>query len=365
MTEPEIDLESTGSDADLLGFEADGPVDILEDAKESTDGDSGETTEEESKEQLAEGTESEEPAAEDVAEGEPEGDVAADQEEVTPSGYTFLGREYETQEAAEHAIKSQMGSVSALQTQIDQAHQERDQLKALYDDATQQVDTPESESAEAKGDGAPPTDSKAFKKISDVLNPNVLEEMTEKLGQAETYRYMLSELDKVQEHNLGMVNSERLGVIEAEHEETQEFNAIVDVFSKFAANTVDGTPGGEAKYPEMREDEAFIGRVTDRYLKTPTLRDEGEYGVYLAYLAEKDWEAYKTEADAPPVENAPKPSEIINGELKPEPEKDQTLISGPGPSLMGGPPETESSRIRQELTDGARGFQDDTLGYDV
>lgn len=368
MPDPETDLESSGTDADILGFDADGPVDILEGLEESADGDSSETTEEEPEEQLAEGEEPEGSAAEGVAEQddeEPDGDVTADHEEVTPGGFTWLGKTYKDQDEAEHAERSYEGTVNSWKQKYDQAQQETDQIKALYDEATQRVETPKVEPAEAEGDGAPPTDSKAFKKISEVVNPNMLEEITEKLGQAEAYKYMLEQFDKVQEHNLGVVNDERLSVIETEREEAKEFNAIVEVFSDFAGDTVDGTPNGAPKYPEMRNDEAFIGRVSDRYLKTPGLRDEGKYGVYLAYLAEKDWQKYEKETATPPVEV--KPSEVINGN-KPTQEpivEDQALIPGPGPSPTGGPLETEEGRIRQQLDDAKRGFQDDTLGYDA
>lgn len=377
MTTPGTDSESTLTDGELLGFDADGPVDVLgeEELVATEDEDSSESTGvQEAEEQPAEELVEEEPAAEDTTEGE----IAADQGEETTGGFTWRGKVYTNQEAAEHADKSYEGTVNSWREKYDLATEELNAVKAQPAPSARQESPPGS--TEAKDDGEPPTDPKALRKVSDAINPETFRAIAEdeNFGLGQALKYVLEEFDKVQTHNLAVVNDDRLSVIEDEREEARMFNGTVETFKTLAARTVDGrdiipdgnegwtAEGGQPMYPELLTDGAFIERVSDRYLRGGV---DGEYGVYLAVLAERDWAQYNSVVDdgpSPPEEF--KPSELVNnGNPTPEPEveEDQVLDSGPGPSPVG-VPETTEGRIRLELTQAAQnGSEDDVLGYDA
>jgi hypothetical protein len=389
VTNPETDAGSNLSDGDLLGFDADGPVDVLDDSQWENvqkEEDSRETTGEEEQKQPAEEQTETEPAAEDEdqeketasEEDATPGDIAADQGEETTGGFTWLGKEYDSKEAAEHAQKSYDGTINSWQSKYNQSQQENQDLKAQIEGYTRQV-SPKEEPTEAEGEPAPPTDEKALKKVSDVINSETVKAIADdpNYGFGHAVQYMLEKFDEVQEHNMAVVNDERLSVIEADREEVRMFNETCEIFSALAARTEDGTPynpenpeaGGKLLYPELATDEAFVSRVTDRWLKTSGLREEGEYGVYLAYLAEKEWMKYQNNPTVEPKgkPQVAKPSEIVNKATTTTPAlavETQALSSGPGPSPSEGGPETEESRIRRELLE-APSMVDDVLGYEA
>lgn len=393
-SEPKEDAHAVPPPDDLLGMDDDGddgretdplfglPVegDEGERAEQDSDGDTSQAKEsDDAGSEGSEATAQEEgdadtsPDAEQSAKG-PEADASSDQP-TTAEPFTFFGREYESRDAAEHALRSHIGSVRSQQQRID----ELTNMVARQTDEIVRLTRGESpDLSAAPANGAPagrPTAGDTGKPGAEqplTLNDAVQWDFYRKLrddpdyGEEGAQNYLAQKMEQVLDNRLKKTLDERLGPIEERGQNVERFESLYSHMESLAER-VDGDGG--FLYPEMREDPGFVEAVARRLHQAPGLEDQGEYGIYLAVLAERDLRGYTgapssdaaDESPSSPENGGVAASDTVKSQIaaKNEAAKNGVPTSGDGGPRPAHRSENVQSRIQQDLLSEAENFGDD------
>ena len=232
-------------------------------------------------------------------------------EEVTPTekGFAFRGKTYEDEGKAKHARDSFIG-------QLRKVNQERDA-------AQRRVTELETELAEARRLSQPATivkQSAETPPASENVTPKGLDAFVDwstyqhlyddpDMGPAVAQRYLVLKnqeyLDSVRKDMESRFEAKlegRLKGVEMTEQMRRDFEAETGWFYELADRE---DADGNKLFPEIQPDTGdldFITRVATRFKADPSLRAMEGYGVYLAYLAEKDWEKF----NVPEIKEVPR-----------------------------------------------------------
>lgn len=320
--ENEVPQQDQSSDLDLLGFdpESDGTaleaeidrVEALEDADDTEDAQAQDVETEQD--------EGEKDEAEKMV-----GNVEAD-----AGKFYFNGKAYESQEKAVHARKSYIGQIRKLQNDKKVAEQEAetlrqkiaklDNLSQTPEKVTQSPTKPASEVSKEQGE---------VKGLDEFVDWTVFNELYDdpKYGPAVANRYLAKKNQEYLDQFKQSLSSEfdeklknALNPFQASTEQMQFFEKTVEDFTEVGTR-VDND--GNLLFPELNPDvgdEEFIERVALRVKQEPAFQELGHFGVYCAYLVEKDWERFHV----PEVRGA----ETATQTLKPTQEKPRDPKTG-------------------------------------
>ena len=375
-------------DSDITGMpEGDGGIgaefdrileqDGLKEAAPEQPTEEGTKDSEPSQEASAEGEESKAP---DEAKGVETLEPTEDAERAAPTegGFNFLDRDYANQEAAEHAFRSHMGSVSSLSKRTAELEEllrqstdalERQGMMGGTPDPRQQSDvstltpkraTPKTE--EAKG---PP-------KWTDFYQSAVAEKIREDADYgdegAEQYREQKMEeyhqaRDSYGHDQLMSSIREENAPLRMQAEQLREVEEATTIFEGLAGRLAFEPEEGEEPvylYPELREDQGFVESMAKRYRDAPG--EKSQYGAHLAYLEERHFR----EITGGTSTQAKKPSEtVVDADLSLEAKNRAALAAqsksgNSTPNSRGN--EGAQDRINREFSEDGRNMGEETVG---
>lgn len=399
--EPKDEAHSSLSDGDLLGMDDDSDdgreTDPLfglpiEEASESEGEQDASGDSASSEPQEGDGAPDKEPTAEDDGGKDNPPEAAQSGEETPPDQppeseaetaepFVFLGRNYDSQEAAEQAIRSHVGSVRAQQARIE----EMTELLARQTDIIeryQRGETQEPPEAGESGSGsgrpsAKDTGSKAEGPltVAEAVNWDLLRDLREdpKYGEEGALQYLVAKMDQVTNERVEKALAEKFGPVEAREEQRARFDQGMETFQSLAERLHEDSD--DPLYPELQEDEAFVQQAASLWYHNPFFFEQGEYGAHLAVLEVRNRLGYSgprasgTQADgngngapAPPQSSASATVE------KQTAARNRAAASGVPTASDSGPRarqsgESPESRIQQELLESAESYNaDDLLG---
>ncbi len=200
----------------------------------------------------------------------------------------------------------------------------------------------------------------------DTLDRNHFKERMEEgdiEGALDYLTYKVDEVIEARENNLKESELKSWGEFRSQMSEFKESQGIFEQFAERTDN--DGKP----LYPEFHEDlpenRAFIERVAKRWKEMPGRKEmvksgNGEYSVYLAYLAERDWQGFQKGPEPPaPEETKTEVSEPPKPQRTPAP--GVSTGSGMPRAASRGSRSAEQAQILRDLDEVMR-EDDPTLG---
>lgn len=332
-----------------------------------------------------------EPAKEATGEESPEPTDAGDGT-VSPaeSKFSFLGRDYESLDAAEHAIRSHMGSVSGLQRQNTELQELLAKSTAALENRLDSVTaSPETRTAPADapltpaGADAGKSEAKGAPKLGDFVNWRLYQQIptigdyTEEDQQA----YLDQQTSKFDEANAEYQKTlvderiqEHIGPVREQTEQIAKFRETSELMIQMADRlAVDPEDGQEPVYlyPELREDQDFVKNVAEKWLNEPRLYDQGEYGIHLAYLEHRHMQGLVGASNGVSPDasvDAEEPAATLPSETVTQSVEARNRAALAGSSAAGASTreatrhETYGNRINQELEEDAKKFNDDVTG---
>jgi hypothetical protein len=292
--------QEASSDLDLLGFDPESSgtaleaevsrVEALEDAEEAEESQAQSDDVDEAAEGDEKGKKTE--AKADSAEDE------VGQVESKEGKFYFNGKPYESQEKANHVRKSYIGQVQRTQ-RIEQENEnlrkqltDKQSLSQKPDEVKQSPEKPASDESET---GKPEAKFESF------VNWTLFNDLYDdpKYGPAVANRYLaeknqeyLAQFEKNLESKMDKKLNEKLNPFEQSNQAMEIFEEAVQNFTSVGTR-VDND--GELLFPELNPevgDVEFIERVAVRVKQEPMFQELGDFGVYCAYLVEKDWERF-------------------------------------------------------------------------
>jgi hypothetical protein len=366
----------TSTNEDLFGFDADG-LEKPEESTESAEATEASGSDDEGKDATGEPeAEPEKPAEEQQGE-EPETPPEAAAEaapEPVPEKFLFADKEYETKEAAEHFYKSYLGQVGAKDRELKDLREqllERDNQLVKLLQESQQGGQPKEEEKKAE--------PKKPLTLTDAVDYDLYKRLCEEQGVDYGLQYVLDQQQKVMQGMLEEYTGEKLAPLQQWHEQMAAYNKAAVVFQELADRKDDS---GNYVFTEMRESPEFVEKVA-RYWSQhiPNREEMGVTGVYLAYLAVKDWERYGNSGE-PPAPPEPPPEAPAAPPAEPPPARpsaseafnrlnqqtqqgtNEGVVTGSGlPRPAVGPRDSYQAQIKRELEEAAKS-QDALLGFE-
>ena len=303
---------STPSDVDLLGFDPESAgttlesemkrVEALEKAPES--------------ESQAQEEDKAKPAGDPASQTEGDKKVApvseaevksekTPAEEVKAEGgkFTFNGKPYDTEGEAEHAKRSFIGQIKSAENRANEAETRAVEAEAKLAESERLSQTPAKPEAEPKKPAS--EDATKAKGLDDFVNWKIYQDLYDHpdYGPSAAQRYLsmknqeyLNTMTEGLEAKFDKSLSERFEPVELGEQSRAEFEETIGFFVELSER--EDEDGGKL-FPEIQEDTGdvdFITRVTSRYRNDESLKEMGGYGVYLALLAERDWEKFNVPA---------------------------------------------------------------------
>ena len=313
---------STPSDVDLLGFDPESSgtalgvemkrVEALEMEKASESESQAQEREDKAKPvddpaSQAEGGEKKEAAPASKAETKSEETPKVEEvKEAEKGGFTFNGKTYKTEGEAEHAQSSYRGQLKSRDDRERAMEAENSELKAKLAEAERLSQTPATPKQEEKPKPASEdaktgldafVDWKTYQGLYD--HPDYGPIDAQRYLAMKNQEYLASETKKL-ETKFDETLQKRFEPIEMTEAVRAEFEETVGYFTELSQRVDEK---GAKLFPEIQADDGdveFITRVASRFSQDESLKEMGSYGVYLAVLAEKDWE----KSHVPAVEGA-------------------------------------------------------------
>lgn len=327
--------QPTPSDIELLGFDPESDGTPLESETKRVEAlEAAQKTESQAQERPDEVKPAEEPASQaegdkgaaPASKAEKDGaDPKVEKVETVEEGFSFNGKTYKTEGEAEHARSSFRGQLKARDERVLAAEQENAELKAKLAESERLSQTPAKPDAEPKKPAS--EDVTKAKGLDDFVNWRTYQDLYDKdeNGPATAQRYLalknqeyLDSMTEGLEEKFTKALADKLEPMEMNEAVRVEFEETIGHFTELSERVDDD---GNKLFPEIQNDTGdidFISRVTTRYHGDEELKEMGSYGVYLAVLAERDWDKYHV----PPVEK-------VTDEPPKEPEKPEEPARDP------------------------------------
>lgn len=378
----QLDDESSGNDITGFDFDEDSKTseffDLDDELQAQTDEEASEASPESGTKAEGASDEELEPKEELPVEGEPEeseGTPAEElQEEPGDEGPFQIGdRTYDTWEQAEQAFKSALGQ-QARATELERQNAE---LMVAIAGAKTQIEGAEPEVPAEKAE-----EKKGPLKLEDAVDPRVYQKLLEdpEVGADGALNWLMGKFQSVLDSNNEHMREERaqdMAPFREDSERSEQFKGLVTLFES-VGNKVDEK--GEYLYPELLHDSGFVEACTTRIFNSKGLREDGEMGVYLALLAEREWRRISgIDTDTGQAEEEETPSTPENGKdaaslaLEEQEEQEEEVagleVVGDGgdtsrlPSKPRNEAERVASSIQRDLLD-AEAHIDPDLGFD-
>jgi len=300
--------QPTPSDVELLGFDPESAGTALESEMKRVEAlEKAPDSESQAQEREGEAKPADDPAsqADDskekaASEAEKKGaETQVEEVEAGEGGYTFNGKTYKTEGEAKHAQSSYRGQLKSFEKRTQEAEEEAATAKAELAESKRLSQTPAKPDAESKKPAS--EDATKEKGLDDFVNWKTYQDFYESpdYGPASAQRYLalknqeyLDAMAKGLEERFNKTLTEKLEPVEMNEQARVEFEETVGYFTELSEREDDD---GEKLFPEIQNDtgdQEFITRVAVRFSNDAELKEMGSYGVYLALLAERDWEKF-------------------------------------------------------------------------